>query len=90
MEKASISASGRFVDQNMGGDMYFIGSLALTAAVIVIFCFAQEVGFPIAGPNTFVPGLLAICAIGVALGVAALRADRDARDRKTPDRGGLL
>jgi hypothetical protein len=56
--------------------MHFIASLALTTVAMLAFCFGQEVGFPIAGPDSFVPGLFAIWLIGVILGVAALRADR--------------
>jgi len=58
--------------------MHFIASLALTTVAMVAFCLGQEVGFPIAGPDSFVPGLAAIWIIGVILGVVALRADRNA------------
>jgi hypothetical protein len=58
--------------------MHFIASLALTAVAMLAFCFGQEIGIPIAGPNSFGPGLFAIWLIGVFLGVVALRADRGA------------
>ena len=68
--------------------MHFIASLTLIALVMLIFCFGQEVGIPIAGPDSFVPGLFAIWVIGVIVSVVALQADREDADRKGADRSG--
>jgi hypothetical protein len=73
------------------GDFHFINSMVLVGAVMTLFCFGIPAwvlsiffidapnGIQFAGPNTFFPGLLAICLGGVALGVLALRADRNNR-----------
>jgi hypothetical protein len=68
--------------------MHFIASLTLTGIAMVAFCFGQELGIPIAGPNSFGPGLFAIWIIGVILSVAALRADREKADRDADRSGG--
>jgi hypothetical protein len=60
--------------------MHFIASLALTTVAMLIFCFGQWGDIRFAGPDSFVPGLLTICVIGVTLGVLALRADRALAD----------
>ncbi len=60
------------------GDLHFISSLVIVGAVLSLFCFGLP-GYDLAGPNTFVPGLIAILLGGVALSVVALRADRKNR-----------
>ena len=83
-------------------DLHFISSMVFVGVVLTLFCVgipapvlsifftpapdAPVVGYQFAGPNTFVPGLLAICVGGVALGVVALRADRKNRGEDN-DRG---
>jgi hypothetical protein len=57
--------------------MYFVTSLLLTLVALIAFCIILP-GFGWGGPDSFVPGILAIWVIGVALGVFALRADREA------------
>jgi hypothetical protein len=57
-----------------------------TAALVVFYCGIPDFelapgGIQFAGPNTFVPGVAAICLIGVALGVVGLHYDRKKTDR---------
>jgi hypothetical protein len=59
--------------------MHFVASMVFVGAVLTVFCFGLPNGTQFAGPNTFIPGMLGICLLGVALGVLALQADRRSR-----------